>query len=59
MNKNKIVLTSFDTRVNFYLYESQYQNIVFAGKVIWYARNKFMAIVHGEEGLMLADFIVD
>jgi hypothetical protein len=44
---------------HFRLYESKYQNLKFAGKVIWYAVDKFVATIEGAEGLMLCDFVVD
>lgn len=53
------MISSADSKANFYLYSSQYQNLSFTGKVIWYSSNKFGALVSGDEGLMVADFTVD
>jgi hypothetical protein len=53
------VVSTLDGKANFIIYDSAYQNLEFAGKIIWYSPRRFAATVTGEEGLMLADFIVD
>lgn len=59
MDDNRIGVFNFSNNIHFILYQSLYTNIKLAGKIIWFALDRFTATIAGEEGLMLADFTVD
>lgn len=52
----RIMVMSLDNLLPmFCLFESIFTNIKFAGRLIWYANDRFVATVEGDEGLMLCD----
>lgn len=61
LDKNKIIVNQpvKNATFQFMLFQSHYENVKFAGKLIWYESDKFVALCEGSEGLMLCDFIVD
>ncbi len=54
-----ISLFNFTNNVHFVLYKLHLKGIKFAGKIMFYQNDRFLALLEGPEGVMLGDFVID
>lgn len=43
LNESKLIIVEPSRKLHLLIYKSQYSNLKFAGKLIWYAADKFVA----------------